>query len=233
VKVNTGFLVGGRVVLIPDPSSCKPETGLTVWMQDGERMQPAPGLPPHRVRKSKFGNEWIVRDVARLADGREVLVWDGEGYEWDGSRFQRTFPLGLTNPYDNLSAIPVGEDGFFFISARKLFEVHRGEKPVRHGSSWDNVMALLPGPQGGLLLKEGGNPDGDIGKLYFPADQTFIHIEPELLGDQELYDFLCWSQGANRILASDHANLYAVPVETVLSLPRCPIHTDGSATSDS
>ena len=64
-------------------------------------------------------------------------------------------------------------------------------------------MAALPGPAGGLLLREGGNPDGDIGKLYFPAEKTFIHIEPELLGDQDLYDFLCWSQGANRIIASD------------------------------
>jgi hypothetical protein len=223
VMVNDGFLVGGRVVLIPDLSSCKPGTELKAWMQDGERMRPAPGLPPHRVRKSKIGNEWIVRDVARLADGREVLIWDGEGYEWDGSRFQMTFPLGVTDAYNKLSAIPAGADGFFFLSARKLYEVHRGKKPVRHGPNWDNVMALLPGPQGGLLVKEGGNPDGDIGKLYFPADRTFIHIEPELLGDQDLYDFLCWSQGANRIIASDRYNLYAVPVETVLSLPRSQI----------
>jgi hypothetical protein len=220
VKVNDGFLVGGRVVLIPDPSAYKPGTELTAWMQDGERMCPAPGLPPHRVRKGRTGNEWIVRGVARLTDGSEVLVWDGEGYEWDGSRFQRTFPFGLTDAYNKLSAIPAGEDGFFFLSARKLYEVYRGKEPVRHGPNWDNVMALLPGPQGGLLLKEGGNPDGDIGKLYFPADRTFIHVEPELLGDQDLYDFLCWSQGANRIIASDGYNLYAVPVETVLSLPR-------------
>jgi hypothetical protein len=233
VKVNDGFLVSGRVVLIPDPSPCKPGTELTSWMQEGERMRPASGLPPHRVRKGRVGNEWIVRDVARLADGSEVLIWDGDGYEWDGSQFHLTFPLGLADPYTKLSAIPVGDDGFYFLSARKLFEVHRGAKPIRHGPQWDNVMALLPGPQGGLLLKEGGNPDGDIGKLYFPADQTFIHIEPELLGDQDLYDFLCWSRGANRIIASDGANLYAVPVETVLALPRCPIPKDASATSGS
>jgi hypothetical protein len=225
VKVNDGFLVDGRVVLIPDPSPCKPETELTAWMQEGERVRPAPGLPPHRVRKGKIGNEWIVRGVARLAGGTEVLVWEGEGYEWDGSRFQQTFPLGLTDPYDDLSAVPAGEDGVFFISARKLFEVHRGEKPIRHGPKWTNVMAALPGPAGGLLLKEGDNPDGDIGKLYFPADKTFIHIEPELLGDQDLYNFLCWSQGANRIIASDGYNLYAVPVETILALPRYDART--------
>ncbi|HEY7155481.1 MAG TPA: hypothetical protein VH575_16075, partial [Gemmataceae bacterium] len=220
VKVNDGFLVGGRVVLVPDTSGHKVGTIVTAWMQEGDRMRPAPGLPPHKVRKGQSGNEWIVRDIARLADGREVLVWDGEGYEWDGSRFQQTFPLGLTDPYDNLSAIPAGDDGFFFITERKLFEVHRGQQAVRHCPEWNNVMAALPGPAGGLLLKEGDNPDGDIGKLYFPTDGTFIHIEPELLGDQDLYDFLCWSQGANRIVVSDGYNLYAVPVETVLALPR-------------
>jgi hypothetical protein len=225
VQVNDGFLVGGRVVLVPDISGHKVGTVVQAWMQEGEHMRPAPGLLPHKVRKGRIGTEWIVRDIARLADGREVLVWDGEGYEWDGSRFQQTFPLSLTDPYDNLSAIPAGDDGFFFITERKLFEVHRGQKAVRHCPEWNNVMAAMPGPAGGLLLKEGDNPDGDIGKLYFPADGTFIHIEPELLGDQDLYNFLCWSQGENSIVASDGYNLYAVPVETVLALPRHDVRT--------
>lgn len=225
VQINDGFLVGGRVVLIPDTYPCKPGMELMAWMQDGEEMRPAPGLPAHTARKERFSMAWIVRDVARLADGSEVLVWDGEGYEWDGSRFQQTFQLGLTDPYNALSAIPSGDDGFFFITQRKLFEVHRGGKAVRHAPLWENVMAALPGPADGLLLKEGNNPDDDIGKLYFPADGTFIRIEPESLGDQDLYDFLCWSQGANRIIASDGANLYAVPVETILALPRYDART--------
>lgn len=225
VEINDGFLIGGRVVLIPDTSQCKPGTELTAWMQDGEQMYPAPGLPPHTAHKDRYSMAWIVRDIARLADGLELLIWDGEGYEWDGSQFQQTFPLGLTDPYNALSAIPSGEDGFFFITQRKLFEVHRGGSAVRHAPLWENIMAALPGPDGGLLLMEGNNPDGDIGKLYFPAEGTFMHIEPELLGDQDMYDFLCWSQGANRIIASDGANLYAVPVETILALPRSDART--------
>ncbi len=225
VAVDDGFLIGGRVVLIPDTSQCKPGTELTAWMQDGERMRPAPGLPPHRARKDRYSMAWILRDIARLADSSELLVWEGEGYEWDGSRFRQTFPLGLTDPYNALSAIPSGEDGFFFLTQRKLFEVHRGGSAVRHAPLWENIMAALPGPASGLLLIEGNNPDGDIGKLYFPAEGTFIHIEPELLGDQDMYDFLCWSQGANRIIASDGANLYAVPVETILALPRYDART--------
>jgi hypothetical protein len=163
--------------------------------------------------------------VARLAGGTEVLIWDGDGYEWDGRRFQRTFPLGLKNPYDKFSAVPAGADGFIFVSARKLFEVQRGKKPVRHGPKWRTVMGVLPGPAGGLLVREGSNPDDDVDKLYFPADKTFLHVPRELLGDWDLYDFLCYSQSINRILASDHHNLYSVPAEMVLAQPRYHVRT--------
>jgi hypothetical protein len=226
VMCRKGYLVGGRVVLVPDPDNAEVGAELTPWMEAGEKMIPAPGLPPHVVRKGRIGNEEIVSGVARLADGREVLVWGKEGYEWDGRRFQHTFAHGQTNTYDDVSAVPAGADGLYFLKERKLYEVHRGKKPSRHGPKWTNVMQVQPGPEGGLLLKEGGNPNDDVGKLYFPADRTFIHIERELLGDQDLYDFLCYSPGASRIIASDGANLYAVPVETILALPRFDARTD-------
>ena len=71
-------------------------------------------------------------------------VYEAPGSVHLGKVGQMTFPLGLTDPYTKLSAIPAGADGFFFISARRLYEVHRGKQLVRHGPNWDNVMALLP-----------------------------------------------------------------------------------------
>jgi hypothetical protein len=222
LDIDHGYLVSGRVLLIPDPGNHPDAVGTQVhpWLEDGGTMIPAPGLRPHTVKAGKFGNEWIVHDIARLADGTEVLLWDGDGYEWDGKTFRLTFPMGLTDPHDPLSSIPVDDEGFYFISGRKLLEVHRGRPPLHHAPEWKNVLRILPGPQNGLLLKEGDNPDGDLGKLYFPADGSFIHIEPDLLGNQELYDFLCWSDSAQRIIASDHYHLYAVAVDEVLELPR-------------
>jgi hypothetical protein len=52
-----------------------------------------------------------------------------------------------------------------------------------------------------------------------------VHLEPELLGDQEQNDFLCHSRGAEPVIASDHCHLYAVHVETVLALPRYQART--------
>lgn len=220
IGIDDGYLIDGRMVLVPDLGKFKPGDLLHAWMQDGQTFRHAPGLPPHRVKKSSFGNEWFVNDIARLADGTEILIWDGQGYEWDGKKFHLTFPLGLTDAYDDCSAIPAGEDGFYYLHKRRLFEVHRGQKPVRHGPKWSNILAMQPGPEGGLLLREGGNDHADLGKLYFPEDKTFIHLELELLGDQDLYTLLCWSQGAKRIVACDHYTLYAVSVERVLAMPR-------------
>lgn len=224
VVVNDGFLVGGRAVLIPDPKSVTAGTLIDAWIQEGNEMIPAPGLPPHEAKEGRYGNEWISRGVARLADGSEVLIWDGNGYEWNGTRFVQTFDVGLTDAYEDFSAVPSGDDGFFFVRERRLWSIHRDFVAVQCGSdSWEKVMEVMPGPSGGILISQGGNPDGDIGKLFFPAESTYIHIEPELFGDQDLYDFLCWSPTTNRFIASDFYNLYSLPEETVLNLPRCSI----------
>lgn len=220
IEVNDGFLVSGRVVLVPETDGLQVGTEVFARVQDGSEMQKAAGLPPHKVRKERFSNARIARDVARLTDHKEVLLWDGNGFEWDGARFNITFQIGVTDGYEGLSAVAIKDDGFFFLKDRQLFEIYRGKSPKPHLPELTNIMHAMPGPQDGILLMEGDNEDGDIGKLYFPDSETFIHIEPELLGDQEIYDFLCWSRPANRIIASDRQHLYAVSVDTVLALPR-------------
>ena len=103
VKVNDGFLIAGRMVLIPDASVYEPGTKLSAWIQDGARMRPVPAWL--RLRSSGAIPETPGSSAGggRLAGGTEVLVWDGDGYEWDGRQFQKTFPLGLKNPYDKLT----------------------------------------------------------------------------------------------------------------------------------
>jgi hypothetical protein len=111
------------------------------------------------------------------------------------------------------------------MSNRRLFEARRGGRPVRHCRRRTNLMAVAPGPGGGLLLDEGDNEDGDTAKLYFPADGTFAHLPPELFDDQDLYDFVTWSSGSGRVVASDGYKLIAVREEVVLRLPRYRVST--------
>lgn len=212
------FFVSERILLVPPPGSGVGGEPVRALMDDGEKLIEAPGLPP----LAKTGAGWHSPGVARTGDGADVLIWNGDGYEWDGDRFRKTFPLGAANVYDELHAVPGDGDGFFYLNNRTLFEAYRGGEPVRHAPLWTNIMHMLPGPDGGLLLREGENDDAAAGKLYFPAEGTFIRIEPELVGGSDLYDFLAWSQGAGLIVASDRRALYAVGVEEVLGLPREP-----------
>ena len=41
-----------------------------------------------------------------------------------------------------------------------------------------NIMHVVPGPQGALLLKQGDNRKGDLGVMYFPQEDSFIRLEP-------------------------------------------------------
>ncbi len=225
IPIEDGFLVDGRAVLIPRQG----EVGslVSAWMQDGKKMVPAPGLPTHKVQKGgKLGPKSFVKGIARLAAGSEVLVWKGKGYEWDGSKFRRTFVFEALNTYDDFLSVPAGDDGLFYLAKRELMEIHRGGKSVHRGSKkWTNILGISPGPQGTLLL-EGVHPtDGLLGVLYFLENETFIPIEPELLGDQEMYGLFAWIPTIDRIVASTEKSLYAVPTETVLSLPRYSVKT--------
>src|SRR5207248_1737800 len=103
-------------------------------------------------------------------------------------------------------------------SDRCLFEIHRGGQTKPHAEKWKNVMFVRDGPEGGLLIQEGENKDGDVGKLYFPADGTAVHIGPELFDDEE-YRFICWSEATDRFITL-RGKWLAVPTATVLALPR-------------
>jgi hypothetical protein len=171
---------------------------------------------PHSVEDPVVG-------VVLLAGGGDVVVWDGDGYELRGKRFEKTFSMEARSSAIDWTYAPAGPDGFFYLSDRRLFEVHRHGQGMAHARRWTNIMSVLPGPAGGILLKEGENKDGDVAKLYFPADGTFIHIEPELFDDKD-YPFIYWSPTADcfTVLAGQ---FLAIPTAAVLSLPRYRVST--------
>jgi hypothetical protein len=167
--------------------------------------------------------ESAVVAAVHLPDGGEVVIWNGDGYELHGKQFEKTFSMEAKRPERQWTCAASGADGFFYLSSRQLFEVHRRSKTKAHVDGWQNIMYVRPGPAGGLLLKEGDNKDGDIGKLYFPTDGTFIHIEPRLFDDKN-YAFMFWSEKADRIIVACNKFL-AVRTAVVLSLPRYHVST--------
>jgi len=222
LSIRNGGFIGSKLLVFREPD-WQPKVGDSLapplWLNDGQ-WQPAPGLAAVPAQSSVLEGfiDKPVAAIVRLADGTELLIWDGDGYELNGSHFEKTFAMRAKKPERTWTHVVSGTDGFFYLSNRLLFEVHRGNEPTPHASRWKNIMYVRPGPGGGILLQEGTNKDGDIAKLYFPATDTFIHIEPELFDDKD-YAFIHWSEKADRfVVACDR--FLAVRTATVLSLPR-------------
>ena len=201
-------------------------------MFDGAKWIPCPGLHPVEGRPSALAGfiEDPVCAVANLADGRDLLVWDGDGYEWrsgkfwQSGKFQLTFPMRARKGERDWTSLPAGVDGLFYLAERRLFEAHRGQPPVAHAPNWKNIMYLFPGPQGSIIVWEGDSKDGDAAKLYFPQEGSFIHIEPELFDDNE-YSFVYWSQLSDRFLVQYGKEWLSLPTAVVLNQPRFRAHT--------
>ncbi|MEV6135053.1 hypothetical protein AB0L63_03075 [Nocardia sp. NPDC051990] len=196
-----------------------------LWLAESGAWEQIPGILDAAVVKSVLGDaERPMTGAARLADGGTVLIWDGNGYELDaaGTGCIRAFEMGAQSSHVEFTWVPAGADGFYYLSGRELHEIHRGGTPIRHVEAWTNVMAVRPGPEGGLLLKFGNNDDGDIGVLYFPEDGTHIPLPPELFDDQDSYPSLYWSPAGDRIVVVGYG-FVAIPVETVLARPRSTV----------
>jgi len=225
ISVSDGGAVGGRLIVfrsVPwnlDPS--QPPLLAPPLMLAGANWVPCPGLAPAPARPSVLEGS-IDRPVCAtvsLADGSDVLLWDGDGYEDRHGRFECTFPLAARRGESSFTSVLAGQDGFFYLADRRLYEAHRGQPPLAHVPAWTNIMYLFPGPKGSIIVREGNNPDGDAAKLYFPHDGTFIHIEPELFDDHE-YSFVYWSQASDRFLVQYGGEWLALRTAVVLSQPR-------------
>lgn len=220
-----GF-VGERLVVFLRPHhSAKPGDLLQppLWLE-GDQWKPVPGLAAVKARRSPLGSgvENLQVGVVNLADGQDVLIWNGNGYELKGQRFRQTFTMESKWTYI-FTGVPAGKDGFFYLSANsQLFEVHRGAKPIAHAPQWKIITEIGPGPAGSVLVREGNNPDGDLGKLYFPADGTFIHLEPSLFDDND-HGSIYWSEQADRFIMPRNDRFLAIRTAAILALPRHPV----------
>ncbi|WP_280455313.1 hypothetical protein [Nocardia brasiliensis] len=193
-----------------------------LWLAESGVWERIPGIRDAAVVKSVLGDAARpMTGAARLADGSTVLIWDGSGYELNqaGTGCVRAFDMAAQRSFVEFTSVPAGDDGFFYLSDRRLHEIHRGGTPVRHVEAWTNVMAVRPGPDGGLLLKFGGNDEGDVGVLYFPDDRTYIPLPPEMFDDKSSYSHLYWSPESDHVVVVG-GGYVAVRSEAVLARPR-------------
>lgn len=217
VKTNLWVdFVGEQVVTVRDMGKSFDERCLVPLIQEGEGLVPMLGL----LEKHKT----VGCNVIRLPDGSDVFCWKGNGYEPRAGRFDQTFTMeGAYLGHGEHQSVPFGPDGFFFIKEVELFSVQRGQQPVPHLRKLKtNLQGISAGPDGAVLLKEGPNRFGDLGELYFPGEDAYIRLLPELYEDEDPGEVLAlqWVPECGRLVAVTSKRLWAVPISSVLSLPR-------------
>jgi hypothetical protein len=164
--------------------------------------------------------------VVQLPGGSDILVWKGTGYKRCEGEFVPAYKLG--NPTHGWASLPIDADRFFCTMQdgwknTRLFEVRcETDDPIMHLPTLINLRSLAPGPSGSVLIKEGHNKLGDLGKLYFRHENCYVRIEPELFEDEDPQEIrsLHWAEKIDRLLAATPNYLWSVPMERVLHLPR-------------
>jgi hypothetical protein len=214
--------VGDRVYVFPSSDGVRYKKTFHPWWSDGGPLQVDEGLPAAvGVEIGKLGPSFTHGSV-QLGDGGDVLIWDGNGYERRGEGWEATFAIAAQPSHVRWSSVPAGSDGFYYLSNRQLFEVHRGGAPIRHLPTMDNVMGIAPGPGGSLILVEGQNKQGDVAKVYFPAEGRYTGLDREDFGASESKGFraVVWSRAAGLVLGLHYDTLRALPEAEVLAKKR-------------
>jgi hypothetical protein len=153
-----------------------------------------------------------------LADGRRLLLWDGDAYALVNGQLEKTWPLGIDEMYEFMT-VPWGQDGFFFIDEREVYRVKPGKprQPVMAGV--ENVMGIRPGPSGGLLFHLGDNDAGYVGGIWFPDEDAYIPVRIGELSDKLTTTeagTIHWSEATDRFYFATRSGIFTVPGEEIL-----------------
>ncbi len=113
---------GGEVLAWCQPPSGAPRLARL----RGGALQDVEAPPAHGVQKT-HGRFYVHGHVA-LGCGQSLVIWDGRPYPWHAG-LGEPWPVRIEPSHARWTAVPWGEDGFYYLSARRLYRVRRGQAP--------------------------------------------------------------------------------------------------------
>ena len=192
------------------------ETSLYMF-EEGE-LNRVPEIPAPVGVGGQFGPKYTHGSVA-LGNGKDLLVWDGDGYELVDGKFKKTWLLGIDEPYDFMT-LPWGEDGFYYLQDREIFRARFGSKPEKVMTGVENVMGIHPGPEGSILFYLGDNDAGYVGGIWFPEDDNYIPFRPSELNSKlssHDFDSVHWSDKTRRFYVVVRHGIFTIAGKQILN----------------
>jgi hypothetical protein len=173
-------------------------------------------------RPGRLAHQVYDQGKVTLADGTELLIWDGHGYELRRGQFERTWELGARHStgLGEWTSGPWGE-GFFYLSDRRVMYARRDAPPLPVMEDADNVMYLSPGPENSVIASHGKNRKSLASRVWFPEDGTYIPVTRKHLGiaQHSIAYELYWS-AATRHVYTKYGALWTFPDSDLLALKR-------------
>lgn len=206
-------VLGDRIVAYANTKEGSPKTLL---IEKKNRLVPFKALPPVK-------REFFCHEIVQFENGPDLLVWNGVGYQCVENNVDEVFRFEEDDGTQYMeSCIPFGRDRIFFTYKRRLHSIRFHKDSLQHLSGATNIIQLSPGPDNSIIVYEWVNSKGDLGKLYFPEDDTYVRLKSEIFEDEDPEDIqtLHWIEDTGRLIATTADRLWAVPVNSVLSLAR-------------
>jgi len=186
------------------------------WSNTGGAWHEEGGLPEFSTNEELKRPE--VRAL-RLADGADVVLWDGGVFErrWGGLARWPEAPIDAPW-YLSWQPVPRGEDGFFYLtSGGRLVELRRGAGSPREHLPRLSFSGLWPGPGGAVLLKT----SRDV-LVYDPAGGKLAVLDRSRLALDDAR-WLWWTAAGLVIgRGGKQAGLDLYPARDVAALARRP-----------
>ena len=185
------------------------------------RLSRVPEMPEAQGVKGRFGQNFTHGQV-RLAGDKVLAIWDGYGYEFADGRWSKAWPARIDEPHE-LSTVPWGDDGFYYVANRHVFGQKPGTAPRQVMAAVENVMAIAPGPEGSIAFRQGDNAAGQIGGLWFPDEDNYVPLRSiEISGElaSNAFGGLYWVGAANRWYVTSTRGVFTLAADRLLDRPR-------------
>jgi hypothetical protein len=193
-----------------------PANKLAYTLKKG-RFHPDAALPAVRKFESRLDLQMHENGKTTLADGTQLLIWDGNGYELTRSSFKRTWDLEVKRTSLDWTFVPWETDGFFYLSNSRVMFARSGARPKAMLPDADNVMFLSPGPEESVIVNHGKNAKGLAAQVWFPKEGSYIPIARGDLGisGRSSPDEFYWS-AATKHFYTKYADLVTFPETDLL-----------------